>query len=299
MKEKTKGYLLVFLAGCCWGLIGVFTNGLASLNLDSVSITMMGQFCATVVMLPVCLIFCERKALKVDRKTLGLLIVLGAVLEACYNLFYVLAIRTIGIAIGVTLLYTSPIFVLIVSRILFSELVTKRKIIAVALNVIGCTLAATGGQFDATSLCLIGIFYGIMTGVCSAMVTIFGKLTTDRAHPFVVTFYLSLFSFLSLFVIVLFRGIPAQCFTGKALFYGMGDGLVSTAIAYILYMSGISKPINPGTASVVASVEIVVASIIGISFFNEQLSLIKIIGILIVLLSIIVMSKGETNEIPS
>ena len=84
--------------------------------------------------------------------------------------------------------------------------------------------------------------------------------------------------------IELFRQATASpAHIGFSLLYG----LFSTIIPYILYTYGLQGTEN-GTASIIASIEPVVASLIGIILYGEHPSLPTIAGILLVLASIVI-----------
>ena len=84
--------------------------------------------------------------------------------------------------------------------------------------------------------------------------------------------------------------VEAPC-NARLLLYGLLFGLVATALAYSIYFSGLSKITQTSKVPVVASVELVVATIIGVAAFSERMTVIKIIGILLVLLSILMFSR--------
>jgi drug/metabolite transporter (DMT)-like permease len=54
----------------------------------------------------------------------------------------------------------------------------------------------------------------------------------------------------------------------------------------MLYLSGIDRGIDGGTASIIATFEPIVAIIFGIVIFNESIEFLQILGIIIVLFGI-------------
>ena len=69
-------------------------------------------------------------------------------------------------------------------------------------------------------------------------------------------------------------------------------GLIATALAYGLYFSGLSKLSQTNEVPVVASIEVVVAPVIGAVAFSESITVISVIGIGLVLLSVLLFSKN-------
>ena len=85
-------------------------------------------------------------------------------------------------------------------------------------------------------------------------------------------------------------------FNASLLLYGLLFGLIATALAYSIYFSGLSKITETGKVPVVASIELVVATIIGVFAFSESMTIIKIVGIVLVLLSILLFSWKTTPD---
>ena len=79
-----------------------------------------------------------------------------------------------------------------------------------------------------------------------------------------------------------------------------GFGVVPSAMAYIAYYGGISKITETSKVPVIASVETVVAAVIGLLAFGQKLGAVKILGIALVLCSIAIMNmKNIQNKTSS
>src|SRR5699024_2195382 len=102
----------------------ILDNGVASKDL--VSLKMFFGF----LTLFIYIVIKDRTLLKVDRKGLVYSAILGLVCHAFYNLFMFKGIEHTTITTTVTLLYTSPIFVMLVSSLIFKEKINTNKIIA-------------------------------------------------------------------------------------------------------------------------------------------------------------------------
>ena len=71
--------------------------------------------------------------------------------------------------------------------------------------------------------------------------------------------------------------------------------LISTVIPYIVYTIGL-KEVENGFASIIASIEPVVATVNGILWFQEKLRVGVLIGIVLVLTGIIISNLSVTNN---
>ena len=65
--------------------------------------------------------------------------------------------------------------------------------------------------------------------------------------------------------------------------------LVTAAAPYVFYTLGLSK-IDAGPASIIASIEPVVATVVGILVFSEPLTIYGAVGILLVLSAIVLLN---------
>ncbi|MBO4327614.1 MAG: DMT family transporter [Clostridia bacterium] len=78
---------------------------------------------------------------------------------------------------------------------------------------------------------------------------------------------------------------------------GLLFGLIATALAYGFYFSGLSKISQAGKVPVIASVEVVVATVIGALAFTERMTAVRVLGIALVLFSIVLFNmKAEDNK---
>ena len=64
-------------------------------------------------------------------------------------------------------------------------------------------------------------------------------------------------------------------------------------MAYIVYYNGLSKITETSRVPVLASVETVVAALIGLVVFGQSLGIVKIVGIALVMISIALMNKDS------
>ena len=180
---------------------------------------------------------------------------MGLVTQAFFNLSYSGCINSVGVAMGSVLLYTAPIFVSILSRLLFKEEINARKGISLVINLLGCFIMVTGGDLSVLKVSGIGILLGIGAGFFYAMVTILGKFTSDEVDPFTMVFYNFLFGWISLALIS--NPIPKIAAVSDLHFWllAFGYGLIPTVGSYLFYMNGISHDVELSRVPIIASVE--------------------------------------------
>ncbi len=284
--------ILVFISGLLWGTIGVFVNGLLSLGADGELISFLRMFSAFAIILAVSLVKHGRKIILHDRRALFLCVLLGVLCNGVYNLFYSASIRINGMGIACVLMYTAPVFTAIASAIIFREKFSALKIFALAVNIVGSVLTVTGGNFSGANIDMAGILAGIGTGFCYGMAAVIGRLAGERTDALTVSMY-SYFSAMMFLVIFMRPDISLAVSNVKILGLGFLYGLIPTALAYLAYYNGLKVIHDTSKVPVIASVEPVTAVLIGTIIYNERIGTANLIGVAVVMISIIIMSKAK------
>ena len=141
--------------------------------------------------------------------------------------------------------------------------------------------------------------YGIGAGFFYSLYTVFGKFALKKYDSATITVYTFLFAVLGSLP---FAQIPTLVRTvtksPSVLLWGLGIGILCTAIPYFLYTWGLSH-MESGRAAIIVAVEPVVGAVVGIAVFHEDCSALKIVGILCVLLAIIILNLPNKNEVKS
>ena len=167
MSEKKKrgvGPLLILLAGCFWGSMGIFVRKLGEYGFSSVQIAAIRLTLAAVGFSEILLIK-DRKGFKIHLKDLPLFLGLGFGSILFFTVCYFTAIRMMPLSTAAILLYTSPIWIMLMSVLFFREKLTGRKLLALGLAFAGCVLVSgiSGEGITVTGL-LIGLGSGVGSG---------------------------------------------------------------------------------------------------------------------------------------
>lgn len=173
--------------------------------------------------------------------------------------------------------------------LIFHEGISLLKVIALCINVVGCSLAATGGQLNLETLSVLGVSCGIASGFTYGMAAIITRIAGSATNTYVMSAYSYLFATIS--VLILFQ--PWTCpesYNAATIAYGFLLALIPTSLAYLLYYKGILKMKETSKVPIIASVEMIATAIISVAFFGEYLSPAAIFGIVLVVASIALMS---------
>ncbi len=290
MLEKIKGkinYVYVLSAGVFWGIISLFLKPLLNLGFSQIQ-TVTVRCLVAAAILGVIMLVSDRKAFKIRLRDLWCFLGTGILSMMFFSISYVYSITYNGVCIAVILLYTSPIFVMLFSKILFGEKITVLKAAALLLTIFGCVLVS--GVGGAQSLTFKGLLLGICSGLGYALYSIFTRYALIREYKSItVSFYTFLICGAACLPFANASGIPALI-SGKSILFALGLGFVCCVLPYMLYTKGLEK-VETSKASVIVAVEPVVASVIGVAVYHESLTLMKFIGIILVLSAVVICSK--------
>lgn len=238
----------------------------------------------------------DRKLFKVKLKDLWCFLGTGVVSVATFSFCYFKAIELSSLSQASILLYTAPIFVMLFSMVLFKEKLNFKKVVSIVLAFCGCvfvTGACTGGSFN-----FVAVLYGLMSGVCYALYSIFSRFALNRKYsPLTITLYTFIFSGVaSTFLIDVKPVCELMTHSVSSFLCCVLFALLSSVLPYLTYTLSL-KFIKSSTASIIASVEPVVATITGALFFSEMVSFpTGYIGIILVLSAILLLNL-KNNEL--
>jgi len=274
---KTKAYLYIISAAVCWGLIGLFVRTLAAQGFSSMQIVALRSLAAAIcVTLP--LLQSGSAALRIRLRDLRLFVGTGICSLVFFNYCYFNAMQQTSLAVAALLLYTAPVFVMLMSLLCFGEAFTRTKALALLLTFSGCA-CVTGVFGSSLTLTLSGLLYGLGSGFGYALK--YSSLTITAY-----TFYLAL---AASWPLADFDYQRLAAINLQAIGSTLGLGLLCAVLPYLLYTKGLEQ-IEAGQASILATIEPFVAAAVGVIFFAEALTPVKIIGMGLIFAAIAVLN---------
>lgn len=281
MSKKTAP-LCIILAGCLWGSMGIFVRRFNEYGVSSMNIVFIRALFTAVMIFGFSAIR-KPSSLKLRLRDLWIFAGSGLLSIVFFNFCYFSGISVMPLSLAAILLYTSPIFVMLLSAIFFREKITLRKIIAIAVSITGLALV-TGIFSDTVSVTPAGILYGIGSAFGYALYSIFSRLALNRGYtPLAITGWS--FAFAAVFS-AFFCDFPLLAglysVQPSMLLFSAFFALVVSVLPYVLYSTGLTGTEN-SLAAVIASVEPVAATIFGAVLFGEYPDFSSVIGILLVL----------------
>lgn len=286
---KKISYLYIIIAAILWGGIGIFFKLLYDIGFSQIQIVAIRVFSAAAV-LSAYIFFKNKNLFKIKIKDCWCFIGTGIISLVFFNWCYFTAIGYTSLAVAAVLLYTSPIFVMLLSALLFKEKINLQKIIALILTFAGCIFVSGFFETGDTHFSLIGFLIGIGAGIGYALYSIFSRFALEKGYNSItISIYTFLFASLGSLPISRFDQAAGLILKPETLVGAFGIGVVCCIFPFILYTKGLSG-VETGKAAIMATIEPVVATLFSIFLFNEKITQGKLIGILLIFSSVIILN---------
>ncbi|MFP7414415.1 DMT family transporter [Priestia filamentosa] len=291
--SNLRVYIITIAGAACWGLIGLFIAPLYARGFTAWDVVAIRGIFTFVILFLLMVVF-YRDQLRTRLIDHVFFAGAGIFSIALFNFFYFEVFSQSSLSLAVTLLYTGPLFVTILSRLFFKEPLTIRKGWALVLAVTGCAFVVGLLPFGQGSIPMKTLVMGILSGFCYALYSIFSKPITKRYSALTITtytfFYTSIFMLLTSDIIRKTDQFQSADVWVAALLLA----LVATVAGFAFYTSGL-KHLEASKASILATIEPIIAVLTGVLFLGEQLGGWQVLGIALVLYSAILVTQGRSK----
>lgn len=282
-----RSAISVIAAGVLWRIIGIFIRAMSGYGLGSIQIAAVRAVIAAVCFVTAIAIK-GRSGFCVKLKDLWMFAGMGIISVVLFNCLYFYTMIHSQASVAVVLLYTSPVFIMLLSAVLFGEKITRTKVISLVMTFAGCVLVAgiVGSGYSITPRILMT---GLGSGLFYAMYTLFGRAALKKYDTSTVTAYTFIFAAAGILPIA-HMGEILSCAAEHPMLilWCIGIGIACTVLPYFLYTWGL-KGLEPGKAGILAAVEPLVGALIGITVFHESHDPLKLTGIALITGAIIVL----------
>ncbi|TLS36439.1 DMT family transporter [Pseudalkalibacillus caeni] len=288
---KFLGIGLVILAAICWGISGGIADILMSKGWDPIVISLYRGAVGFICFLPWYL-FHFRQNLSYSTRFYIWSLLAGLGVAGNFT-FYFLSIQASSIAVAATLMYTAPLFVLLISFLFRIERPTWFKWACIAGIIIGIILLTGAYNIESLSVSFLGITMGLASGLSYALFIFGFKKASSIGKP-QTTLTIAFFSLCLILFLITDKNEAASVVTSSDIGWFLLLGILGAGISFIFYVIGIRKT-SPSTASMVAMVEPVTASVFGVLLLGDHLGLIQILGMVLILGTVTLLSVKQAG----
>lgn len=274
-------------ASILYGLIGIFIKLITDMPIGSIIFfRILFALAAITLYLAVSGRFSE---LKLKEKK-SYLLMLG-LFEAAAVLANFYSIRYTTVSIAVLLLYTTPIYVTLLSPWVLKENITQRSIIALVLSVTGVVLVVQPQTLQ-NGINIIGVALGLASGLLFALMILTSRKIKDI---YTGTAQATWSMVVSLIIFSPFAFAVSMDVLIDHMQLLILLGLIPTAIGGILYFSGL-RLIKAQSASIISLLEPVSAVLFAFIILSEPIAIATVIGGVFILLGAGLISREDTTK---
>ncbi len=281
-----KGYSQVIAASILYGLIGIFIKLITDMPLGSIIFFRILFALAAITLY----LFVSGRFFELRLKEKKSYLLMLGLFEAAAVLANFYSIRYTTVSIAVLLLYTTPIYVTLLSPLVLKENITKRSIIALVLSITGVVLVVQPQTLQ-NGINIIGMALGLASGLLFACMILTSRKIKDiytGTAQATWSMIVSLIIF-SPFAFAVSTDVLKDHMQLLILF-----GLIPTAIGGILYFSGL-RLIKAQSASIISLLEPVSAVLFAYIILSNTIAITTVLGGVFILMGAYLISTEDSS----
>jgi drug/metabolite transporter (DMT)-like permease len=296
-KSEIQGYLYILIGATLWGVSSVVAKSLFNIGLLPAELVQIRLTLATLTLLLILLIF-DRKRTIISLKDIPYFLVLGFVGVAGVQFTYYYTISKIHVGPAVLIQYLSPIWIALYAFIFQKEPLTKGKIVALLLAILGCYFTVGGYRMDLLRLNRIGIVSGLISSLFFSFYALYGEKGLKKYDPWTLILYGFGFGAVFYWILISPMKVITEGYSFKIWMAFLYIAIFSTLIPFGLYFKGIER-VRATRASITATWEPVVAGITAYFVLGEVLFPLQVLGGIGVIAAIVLLQMAKEKVAPS
>ena len=296
-KSEIRGYLYILVGTTLWGVSSVVAKSLFIIGLPPAELVLIRLTLATLALAIILFLF-DRKRMVISLKDLPYFLILGFVGVAGMQFTYYYTISKIYVGPAILLQYLQPVWVSLSAFLFQKEPISKQKIAALLLAILGCYFVVGGYQTDLLRLNKFGIVSGVLASLFFTFYALYGERGLKKYDSWTLILYG--FGFGAVLYWILFS--PIKIITaGHSLKIWVAFiyiAIFSTLIPFGLYLKGIEY-MRATRTSIIATWEPVVAGIAAYIVLGEILFPLQVLGGIGVIAAIVLLQMAKEKGAPS
>ena len=290
------GLLLVVLAAITWGTTG---TTLQLVGATSTAVPLVVGAIRMLVAAP--LLTAGARLTGASLRPSGPAFVVAGLSMAAYQLCFFSAVPRAGVATTALLaICSAPILISVLARIFLQERITRGRLAAMTVGIIGAGLLIGGAPGGKGQNFVLGCALALAAGLAYSIYAVATKGALKVSTPLglsAITFGLAAVVLLP--VLIFQPSLTAQTVT-RAWPLLLYLGAIPTAAAYWLYTTGLRR-VPAGSAAIAGLLEPLTATALGLLLFEEHLGMQQVAGAALLLfamglLGAITARQGETSH---
>ena len=221
------------------------------------------------------------------------LLLLGLLGVTLNQVFFIVGLSRTSVAHAAILIGLTPIQVLIIAALRGQERITARKAAGMAIALAGVALLKAFEPASGTGATWLGDFFIVLTGLCFALFTVFGKEVTARYSTITMNTYAYVGGAVALLPLTLWEGArqPLAHISAGAWLAAIYMALFPSVVAYLIYYHALAH-MAASRVSAFSYLQPVFASIMGVVILSESLGAPVIAGGAVILTGVYLAERG-------
>ncbi len=282
MDEERRGYFELVVYSILAGMVGVFVKLVH--NLDAQSIVFFRAAIATVFIFSVILFQRRLKELAIVQPVKTAFV---GIFQGLSIFLYITSLLHTTVSNAVFLLYTAPVFSIILAKVFLKEEIEKETLIGISITLFGVILILDPRTFSFDSTQTLGNIIALGSGFFYAAMALTAKPIMKKVSGYYVAFwqYLVISIMFLLFVNIKSISVIYDNWWQLAII-----GIICTGIPFILFMEGVRK-IKAQKIFIVTALEPLAGTVLALFILGEIPSLLTIAGSLLILYGVYRVTK--------
>lgn len=283
MKDRYKVYIGVIMAAFLFGTMEIALK-IAGSSIDSFQLTAVRFFIGGLLLLPFAIKEMRDNDIRLDINQFLYLGLVGIICIPVSMLIFQIGVLKSNAATASVLISMNTLFTLIFAKIIDNEKISRNKIIAIFVGIIGALFMIKPWDMQEGNT-VLGVVLVLIGAAAFGLYTVMGKKATDQVGIFVQTS----FSFIEGSIVL----AVINLIIGKPIIAGINmDNILSvlyvsvfvTGLGYLFYFIAI-KYSNAVTGSVTFFIKPAIAPILAVLILHESIYWNSIVGIILVLIA--------------
>ncbi|MDW0116531.1 DMT family transporter [Sporosarcina thermotolerans] len=270
MKSKFQFILSMII----FGTIGVFVK---YIDLSSSEIALVRGLIGSLFLTTVIIIM-KKKIPWAFVKVNAVLLIASSIALSVNWIFFFEAFKHTTISNAVLSYYFAPVFVTILSPIVLKEKLSAKKIICIAIAMLGMLFIVGNGKVSASGVeDLIGIGYGLVAAAFYASLMLINKFIKNMDGLETTLIQLGIATTLLMPYVFFTEGFGVLDVSGSSIPFIIIIGVVHTGFAYLFFFSGIRK-LKGQSIAALSYADPITSLVISAVILHEQTTVVQLLG---------------------
>jgi drug/metabolite transporter (DMT)-like permease len=301
--QRTRlGYAMVATAATLFAVNGSVSKVVLGSGLSSLELTQIRNTSAAILFLAFLLAFAPSR-LRVGRRELLFLLAFGLVGVALVQWLYFVALENLPVGVALLIEFTAPLFVALFARFVYREHIRRRIWVAVAMCLTGLALVVE--LWAGVTFSTLGVTAAFGGALALTAYLLMAERERQHRDPASLSFYGFLFAAILWAVVQPLWSFPWDVLGESVSLQGnlsehsapvwvlVGFVVVIGTMVTFTLLTGALRHISATRASIVATLEPVVATVVAWAWLGETLGAAQLIGGAVVIAGILVAQSAR------